>query len=162
MSLRACSGSCWRPSTPRPQLIRPSPLPRRAWKRGVEPLAALRHADCMRSMRLMISMATAGALVLAAGCSSAGSPRRQPALPSAPRYYLSLGDSLSQGVQPTPLGQSDPTGNGYPDRSFSVLRGRQPGWQLEKLGCSGETTQTMIHGGICRYAARSQLAQAEV
>jgi lysophospholipase L1-like esterase len=113
-------------------------------------------------MRLMISMATAGALVLAAGCSSAGSPRHQPAFPSAPRYYLSLGDSLSQGVQPTPLGQSDPTSNGYPDRIYSVLRGRQPGWQLEKLGCSGETTQTMIHGGICHYAARSQLAQAEV
>jgi lysophospholipase L1-like esterase len=113
-------------------------------------------------MRHMISIAAAGALLLAAGCSSAAPAHRQHGLPSGPRYYLSLGDSLSQGVQPTPLGQSRVTSGGYPDRIYAVLQTRQPGWHMTKLGCSGETTQTMIHGGICHYAAGSQLAQAEV
>src|SRR5262249_38645834 len=35
-----------------------------------------------------------------------------------------------------------------------------PGLRLVELGCSGETTWTMIHGGICSYSAGSQLAQA--
>lgn len=33
--------------------------------------------------------------------------------------------------------------------------------RLVKLGCSGETSYTMIRGGICRYPAGSQLAQAK-
>lgn len=106
-------------------------------------------------------LASAGALV--AGCSSAAKhPSGQaPALPPSPRYYVSLGDSLSQGVQPTVYGQSQPTSDGYANKLYSVLRTRQPGWHLIKLGCSGETTETMIHGGICTYGAGSQLAQAE-
>jgi lysophospholipase L1-like esterase len=106
-------------------------------------------------------LASVGAL--AAGCSSAAQhPVRQPVqLPPSPRYYVSLGDSLSQGVQPSEFGQSEPTSSGYPDRLYSVLRARQPGWHLVKLGCSGETTQTMIRGGICKYGAGSQLAEAE-
>ncbi|MGA8459547.1 MAG: SGNH/GDSL hydrolase family protein, partial [Streptosporangiaceae bacterium] len=35
-----------------------------------------------------------------------------------------------------------------------------PGLRLVKLGCSGETTHTMIDGGICSYPAHSQLAEA--
>jgi hypothetical protein len=118
----------------------------------------------MRYARLLVSIAAAGAVALAAGCASsapappAGSARS--AVP-APRYYLSLGDSLARGVQPTATGDSQPTGGGYPDRIYSVLRARQPGWHLVKLGCSGETTRTMISGGICRYPAGSQLRQAE-
>jgi hypothetical protein len=32
--------------------------------------------------------------------------------------------------------------------------------RLVKLGCPGETTRTMINGGICRYPSGSQLAAA--
>jgi hypothetical protein len=32
--------------------------------------------------------------------------------------------------------------------------------QLEKLGCPGETTITMVNGGFCTYSLGSQLAQA--
>jgi lysophospholipase L1-like esterase len=100
--------------------------------------------------------------VLAAGCSGAAPKSHQATpLPPGPRFYLSLGDSLSRGVQPSVLGQSRPTIGGYPDKLYAVLSGRQPGWNLAKLGCSGETTRTMIHGGICHYAEGSQLAQAE-
>ena len=75
-------------------------------------------------------------------------------------FYLSLGDSLSRGVQPTATGQDVATNRGYPDRLAATLRRHLRHLQLVKLGCSGETTETMIHGGICRYPAGSQLAQA--
>lgn len=77
-----------------------------------------------------------------------------------PAYYLSLGDSLAQGVQPGPSGQNAPTARGYPDQLAARLRGVLPRLRLVKLGCSGETTTTMINGGICRYPAGGQLAQA--
>jgi lysophospholipase L1-like esterase len=75
-------------------------------------------------------------------------------------YYLSLGDSLSRGVQPAPSGQSVATSRGYPDRLAAMLRAELPHLRLVKLGCSGETTATMIHGGKCSYPAGSQLNQA--
>jgi len=78
----------------------------------------------------------------------------------AASFYLSLGDSLSQGVQPTATGRDIATNRGYPDQLVARLRGHLRHLHLVKLGCSGETTQTMIHGGICRYPAGSQLAQA--
>jgi lysophospholipase L1-like esterase len=83
------------------------------------------------------------------------SPHRPPA-----SYYLSLGDSLSQGVQPDRSGASVPTGQGYPDQLYAMLHASDPGLRLVKLGCSGETTSTMIHGGICAYRGGSQLAAA--
>jgi lysophospholipase L1-like esterase len=75
-------------------------------------------------------------------------------------YYLALGDSLSQGVQPDGAGHSVTTTRGYADRLFSVLRRGHPSLELVKLGCSGETSFTMIKGGTCHYPAGSQLAQA--
>jgi lysophospholipase L1-like esterase len=75
-------------------------------------------------------------------------------------FYLSLGDSLSRGVQPTATGQEAATNHGYPDQLAATLRGHLRHLRLVKLGCSGETTETMIHGGICHYPAGSQLAQA--
>jgi lysophospholipase L1-like esterase len=75
-------------------------------------------------------------------------------------YYLALGDSLAQGVQPDAAGRALPTGEGYPDRVYTVLRRTQPGLRLVKLGCSGETSFTMINGGKCRYRGGSQLAAA--
>src|SRR5580700_2874345 len=75
-------------------------------------------------------------------------------------YYLALGDSLSQGVQPDAAGASVETGQGYPDQVYAVLHPRYPALELVKLGCPGETTSTMINGGICRYPGESQLAAA--
>src|SRR5262245_14260314 len=79
---------------------------------------------------------------------------------TATSYYLSLGDSLSQGVQPTLSGQSVMTSRGYPDRLAVMLRAELPHLRLVKLGCSGETTATMMQGGICPYPAGNQLDQA--
>ena len=77
-----------------------------------------------------------------------------------PAYYLSLGDSLAQGIQPVPAGRDVPTSHGYADQLAARLRAALPHLRLVKLGCTGETTSTMIQGGICRYPAGSQLAQA--
>jgi lysophospholipase L1-like esterase len=77
-----------------------------------------------------------------------------------PAYYLSLGDSLAQGIQPNQSGVNGPTAQGYPDQLEALLRTKIPRLQLVKLGCSGETTATMIRGGICSYPAGSQLAEA--
>ena len=75
-------------------------------------------------------------------------------------YYVALGDSLSQGVQPNSAGASVETGQGYPDQVYAVLHHGRPALQLVQLGCPGETTKTMIHGGICHYPGGSQLAAA--
>jgi lysophospholipase L1-like esterase len=75
-------------------------------------------------------------------------------------YYLALGDSLAQGVQPDATGASVETRQGYPDQLYAALRPRHPGLRLVKLGCPGETTSTMIDGGICHYPGGSQLAAA--
>jgi lysophospholipase L1-like esterase len=85
-----------------------------------------------------------------------------PALAKAPpaTYYLALGDSLSQGVQPNTAGVSVMTGDGYPDQVYAALHASRPGLKLVKLGCPGETTISMINGGICRYQGGSQLAAA--
>jgi lysophospholipase L1-like esterase len=83
----------------------------------------------------------------------------QPGSPET-NYYLSLGDSLARGVQAGPGGESINTPHGYPDQLVAMLRRGDPGLQLAKLGCSGETTATFIHGRHCPYQAGSQLAAA--
>jgi lysophospholipase L1-like esterase len=96
--------------------------------------------------------------LLAAACSSA--PAGVPA-PVPASYYLALGDSLSRGVQPDAAGTSVETSAGYPNRVYAALAGRHPGLKLVLLGCPGETTGTLAHGGLCHYPGGSQLAAAE-
>lgn len=103
----------------------------------------------------MAALAVMAVAVLTA-CSSPSAG--QPVTPSS--YYLALGDSLSQGVQPDAAGASVETGQGYPDLVYATLLASHPALRLVRLGCPGETTQTMMHGGICHYSAGSQLAAA--
>ena len=77
-----------------------------------------------------------------------------------PGYYVALGDSLSVGIQPDATGADVPTDQGYPDQLASMLQRRGEDLRLVKLGCSGETTVTLINGGICTYPGGSQLAAA--
>ncbi len=117
-----------------------------------------------RAMRsTVLALALAGmAGTAAGGCSGPAQTRSRSARHDRPpaSYYLALGDSLSQGVQPGPSGASVRTGHGYPDQLYAVLHRRQPGLRLVKLGCPGETTASMIHGGTCSYPGGSQLAAA--
>ena len=76
-------------------------------------------------------------------------------------YYLSVGDSLAAGVQP--IGNPDDlfrTDHGYAEQLLATARASYPKLSLEKLGCPGETTTTMIAGGICSYDHGSQLDEA--
>jgi lysophospholipase L1-like esterase len=77
-----------------------------------------------------------------------------------PAYYLALGDSLAQGVQPDAAGTSVETAGGYPDLVYAALHRSHPTLELVKLGCPGETTVSMINGGICPYTGGSQLKAA--
>ena len=110
-------------------------------------------------MRLRIPLAIA-AVVAVTGCSGSVPSHRAPASVAQPTYYLALGDSLSRGVQPDAAGASVETRYGYPDQVYAALRPSHPTLRLVKLGCPGETTSTMINGGICRYQGGSQLAAA--
>lgn len=77
------------------------------------------------------------------------------------KFYLSLGDSLSVGVQPDATGTNQRTDEGYPDQLFNILATEEDDLQLVKLGCDKrETTENMISGGECFYEEGSQLAQA--
>lgn len=80
---------------------------------------------------------------------------------SDPIYYLSLGDSLSTGVQP--IGDAERqfrTDDGYADQLGAIARLRLPNLQTVKLGCPGESTTTMIEGGLASYPHGSQLDEA--
>jgi lysophospholipase L1-like esterase len=113
----------------------------------------------------------AGALVAgvtAASAAPAGSAHRGPRPVS---YYVALGDSLSQGVQPaTPplppgvtLGESVETAQGYANDLFAHYQAAFHGpLHLVKLGCPGETTTSMLTGAgsPCTYPQGSQLAAA--
>src|SRR5579859_8130430 len=86
------------------------------------------------------------------------------ALALATTVSLALVDSLSVGYQPVPTpGDTD---QGYTDQLLPKLQAVHPFEHivLVKMGCSGETTGTMINGGKCtdgRYPLGSQLKQAE-
>ena len=111
----------------------------------------------MGPVRIALAVAVAAAV---AACSGPATSARSQAGTVPATYYLALGDSLSQGVQPDAAGTSVETEQGYPDQLYAMLHPGQPALQLVKLGCPGETTATMIHGGICRYRGGSQLAAA--
>jgi lysophospholipase L1-like esterase len=119
----------------------------------------------MQMIRNLVRGITAATAVVAAvAACSASSPARPAGHRSRPvpaSYYLALGDSLSRGVQPDPAGTSVETAEGYPDLVYARIAPDHPGLRLVQLGCPGETTTTMIHGGICRYPGGSQLAAAD-
>ncbi len=76
------------------------------------------------------------------------------------RYHVSLGTSLSVGIQPDASGTNQLTDDGYADQLFDIIEPDFRKIRLVKLGCPGETTTTMMAGGICTYSKGSQLAQA--
>jgi lysophospholipase L1-like esterase len=118
----------------------------------------------VRISRLSLAAVTAVAAMVLTACSgpAPSQPAANPALAKAPpaTYYLALGDSLAQGVQPNAAGVSVMTRDGYPDQVYATLHASRPGLKLVKLGCPGETTTSMINGGVCRYQGGSQLAAA--
>ncbi|MDX3241472.1 GDSL-type esterase/lipase family protein [Streptomyces sp. ME18-1-4] len=73
-------------------------------------------------------------------------------------YYISLGDSLATGYQPD---VDKDTHVAYTDQLYAQLKQHDPGLKHIRLGCTGETTESMIKGGKCDYPhAKSQLDAA--
>jgi lysophospholipase L1-like esterase len=70
------------------------------------------------------------------------------------RYYLALGDSLSQGQQPDLHGATRNTTQGYADDLFARERAGIPSLRLVKLGCGGESTGSMLTGHGDQAGAR--------
>jgi lysophospholipase L1-like esterase len=110
-----------------------------------------------RILVLVVALAALAASAAPAAAKTAG-----------PRYYLALGDSLSQGQQPNLQGVTSNTNEGYADDLYQDELARVHNLQLVKLGCGGETTQSMITGkgnkfaayNHCHPAGGSQLAAA--
>lgn len=97
--------------------------------------------------------------LVVAGCS--GGDTEEPTT----SHYLSLGDSLTVGVQPDEQGRGRETSEGYTDVLYRSLKDADSTLRHERMGCGGEDTTTFVGGGIpgCddRYEAGSQLDQAE-
>ena len=113
-------------------------------------------------LRFLAVVAATLALLLGTGTAALAAPATASGA-GGPAYYLSLGDSLAQGVQPTSSGVSVVTDQGYVDDLYAAYRRQVPGLQLVKLGCPGESTDTMIRGRACpSYPSpdSSQLAAA--
>ncbi|MER5209126.1 GDSL-type esterase/lipase family protein [Streptomyces sp. NPDC002838] len=73
-------------------------------------------------------------------------------------YYISLGDSLTTGYQPDVDKDTDVA---YTDQLYAQLKQRTPGLKHIRLGCTAETTESLINGGKCDYPnATSQLDAA--
>jgi lysophospholipase L1-like esterase len=100
------------------------------------------------------STALAAVAILAMGVVGM-SERAAPASPPT-SYYLALGDSLATGGGATP-------GHGYVNDVYAHEAAIIPGLQLENLGCAGDSTTEMIHGGLCasREVTGNQLGDAE-
>ncbi len=110
--------------------------------------------------RWAAALAALTALTLGATTAPAEADRARGHKPtSATGWYLALGDSVAAGYQPG-LGDN-PTG-GYVGAVLGNVQQQTPKTHLRNLACSGESTTTMIAGGICSYDEGSQLAQALV
>jgi lysophospholipase L1-like esterase len=82
--------------------------------------------------------------------------------PSVSAFYLAIGGSASLGVQPTigyPKGQR--TDDGYTDYLVAAEAAKGVTLELHQIGCSGETTNSMLHGGDkCYTHPDTQLNEA--
>ena len=110
------------------------------------------------------------AAAVACGAVAAVLPGPAAAKAASPHYYLALGDSLSQGMQPDLNGVTRNTNQGYANDLLAIERHRVHGLKLVQLGCGGDTTTSMLTGQgnnanarllHCDRAGGSQEAAAE-
>jgi lysophospholipase L1-like esterase len=123
-------------------------------------MSAALHSGAM-GLRLAVSAMCVALLMLASVA---------PADAGRARYYLSLGDSLAQGMQPDAAGLTVNTNQGYADQLYAIEKPKISGLQLVKLGCGGETTTSFLTGQGnsgdalllgCDPTGGSQMAAAE-
>jgi lysophospholipase L1-like esterase len=100
----------------------------------------------------------AGPVASTPGASASASPSPSSGATDAGGLYVALGDSLAAGYQP---GGAELRDTAYPALTANRLSAAGDELTLENLGCSGETTTSLVKGGKCDFAAGSQLEQAE-
>jgi lysophospholipase L1-like esterase len=130
--------------------------------------------------KLIIAMFTIAALFIALGFTSIRASAQ-----NSPTYYLSLGDSLSVGIQPNESDLHRPfpfigaggfggalSREGFSDQLAAIEGQAISNLHLVKLGCNAESTSSMIEGpaafpgqtehtvGLCNYRFGSQLEDA--
>lgn len=90
-------------------------------------------------MKRLLPLALAAAALALPAAATAAAPKAT--------YFVSLGDSWAQGVQPIGPDQKDvATNKGFNDVLYAKLRKTHPGLIHVKLGCGGATTGSMING----------------
>jgi lysophospholipase L1-like esterase len=120
-------------------------------------MRAVRKRPTVLLVVLLLALMVQGAPAVAAPV--APSPGTH--VPFGSRFaYLSLGDSLAAGIQADENGANVETRDSYTDQLHRRLTRVLPGLRHIRLGCSGETTTTMLNGGICEYEHGSQLDEA--
>jgi lysophospholipase L1-like esterase len=105
-----------------------------------------------RWIRVTITAGMAATMIgLGAGGSSAAPS------PTEATFYVSLGDSAAAGYQP-----NGTSSHGYADQLHQRIKATMPELQLLKLGCPGETAESLIsgNGSPCDYPSGSQLNEA--
>ena len=115
------------------------------------------HHSAVRSRR-MFTRAVGGFAVVLVLASSLWSTAPVDAAPKPTSYYVSVGDSLAQGLQPIggPNTGSAAAGynQGYANQLFKQARDRGgEHLRLVKLGCGGETTASMIGDSADSFCA---------
>jgi lysophospholipase L1-like esterase len=106
-------------------------------------------AEEREMLRRVLVWATmvAALMVVPAVAAAATGAAKSPAKPGpTPRYYVALGDSLSQGMQPDAKGLTVDTDDGYVDDIGAWALKRIPTLQVIKLGCGGDTTTSLLTG----------------
>ncbi|MFE3459039.1 GDSL-type esterase/lipase family protein [Nocardiopsis aegyptia] len=116
-------------------------------------------------MRIRWIAALTAAAVAMTGCGGDGGDSADERAGTEPSYYLSLGDSLTVGVQPDANGRPEMTSDGYTDVLYRNLYDADSTLDHERMGCGGEDTTSFIEGGLAhcdeKYDGTSQLEAAE-
>ncbi|HET7474725.1 MAG TPA: SGNH/GDSL hydrolase family protein [Dermatophilaceae bacterium] len=100
--------------------------------------------------------AQAASVTPATAAATASPATLDPSSAHARTRYLALGDSLAAGHQPD---RADRGHGGYVGHVLDALRDSRR-TRLTNLACSGETSVTLVEGGVCSYPHGSQLAEA--
>ena len=102
-----------------------------------------------RALALAV-LVLAGVALAVLGLAQDRRTQAPPVVAAAPLQVVSLGDSLSRGVQPVGAGGAAvATDRGYPPRLTRLLRARHPDVRLVEAGCGGADVGTLLRGGRC-------------
>lgn len=137
-------------------------LPRATLSPSIDSGATLNTRACrVRSAATVVALVPVFALFAVAIMSRAPLAGAS-SLPTSTAFYLDIGGSASLGVQPdATAAHNQRTDRGYSNDLVSIEALKGVTLQLSEIGCSGETTTTMLMGGDkCYVSPDSQLAEA--